>query len=90
MRSKLARRLAFGGSLEVASRLWRASGTDTSLRRDDEIVATGHLILDTPVSAGDPIAIGSSRGTVRDVQPMYGQQERRLVIDLGTPERVSG
>jgi hypothetical protein len=60
------------------------------LRRDDEIVATGHLILDTPVSAGDPIAIGSSRGTVRDVQPIYGQQERRLVIDLGTPERVSG
>jgi hypothetical protein len=56
------------------------------LRRDDEIVATGHLTLDAPVSAGDPIAIGSSRGTVRDVQPIYGQRERRLVIDLGTPE----
>lgn len=60
------------------------------LRRGDEIVATGHLTLDTPVSAGDPITIGSSRGTVRDVHAIYGQQERRLVIDLGTPERVRG
>jgi hypothetical protein len=60
------------------------------LRRGTEIVATGHLTLDAPVLAGDPITIGRSRGTVRDVQPMLGQQERRLVIDLGAPETLAG
>lgn len=60
------------------------------LRRGAEIVATGHLTLESPVSAGDPITIGRSRGTVRDVQPMLGVKERRLVIDLGSPEPVTG
>jgi len=57
------------------------------LRRGDEIVATGHITEDTRLEVGDSIALGSARGTVRDVGPTLRSGEVRLVVQLGPESR---
>jgi hypothetical protein len=52
------------------------------LRRGDEVVATGHLSLDQPLEIGEPIAIGEWRGIVRSIEPLLGDAEQRLVVQL--------
>jgi hypothetical protein len=52
------------------------------LRRPEEIVATGHLTLDTPLKVGDCVAIGESRGIVVAKEPLLGEPELRLVVEL--------
>jgi hypothetical protein len=52
------------------------------IRRGDEIVATGHLTREQPLEAGDRIVIGTSAGTVRSVEPVLGEREVRLVVQV--------
>jgi hypothetical protein len=56
------------------------------LRRGEEIVATGHLTRESSLEVGERIAIGRSEGIVRQIQPMLGETELRLVVQL-TPSR---
>jgi hypothetical protein len=52
------------------------------LRRGEEIVATGHLTRETRLEVGDRIAIGSSEGIVRSIEPTLGERELHLVVQL--------
>jgi hypothetical protein len=52
------------------------------LRHGDEMIATGHLTHEEPLKVGDRITIGSRTGIVRDVDPLLGEHELRLVLEL--------
>jgi hypothetical protein len=52
------------------------------LWRGDEVIATGHFNLELPLEVGERITIGSRAGTVRDVGPLLGERELRLVVQL--------
>ena len=56
------------------------------LRRGDEVIATGHLSSEQPLEVGERIAIGSSTGIVRDVEPLLGELELRLVVQITRDE----
>jgi hypothetical protein len=56
------------------------------LRRGDEVIATGHLNHDPPLEVGDRIAIGTRPGIVREVGPLLGERELRLVVQLTRDE----
>jgi hypothetical protein len=65
-----------------------AAGVDYryELRRGDEVVATGHLTSEQPLEVGDRVEIGGQPGIVRTVQPLLGEREVRLVVQL-VPDR---
>jgi hypothetical protein len=52
------------------------------LRRAEDIVATGHLSWEEPLEVGDSIAIGRRQGIIRTIEPLLGEQETRLVVQL--------
>lgn len=52
------------------------------LRRGDEVVATGHLSREEPLEVGDRVLVGSREGIVRTVEPLLGEHELRLVVQL--------
>jgi hypothetical protein len=52
------------------------------LRRGDQVVATGHLALDRPLEIGERVVIGSQPGIVRSIDPLLGERELRLVVQL--------
>ena len=52
------------------------------LRRGDELVATGHLSRHEPLQDGDRLAVGNHTGIVRSIEPLLGDNERHLVIQL--------
>jgi hypothetical protein len=52
------------------------------LRRGDEVVATGHLAREDPVEVGDRLEVGGREGIVRAVEPLLGERELRLVVQL--------
>jgi hypothetical protein len=52
------------------------------LRRGDEVIATGHLSSEQPFEVGGRITIGSRSGIVRSVEPLLGERELRLVVQL--------
>jgi hypothetical protein len=52
------------------------------LRRGDELVATGHLNNEQSLEVGDRIQIGGQAGVVRTVEPLLGEGEVRLVVQL--------
>lgn len=56
------------------------------LRRGDEVIATGHLSREQPLEVGKRITIGSRAGIVRDVEPLLGEHELRLVVQLTIDE----
>lgn len=56
------------------------------LRRGDEVVATGHLGREQPFEVGERITIGSQAGIVRSVEPLLGERELRLVVQLTRDE----
>lgn len=60
------------------------------LRRGDETVATGHLSVEEPLAVGDPLAIGNVEGIVRAVEPLLGEREFRLVVQLSRPSADQG
>ena len=52
------------------------------LRNGDEVVATGRLSTEEPLREGDEVAIGGRRGIVHAVEPLLGEREQRLVVQL--------
>ena len=52
------------------------------LRRGDELIATGHLSREHPFEIGARITIGGQTGIVRTVEPLLGERELRLVVQL--------
>jgi hypothetical protein len=52
------------------------------LRRGDEVVATGHLNYERPLGVGDRVEIGGQPGIVRTIEPLLGEREIRLVVQL--------
>jgi hypothetical protein len=52
------------------------------LRRSEEIVATGHLTRARPVEVGERVEIAGRVGIVRTVEPLLGERELHLVVQL--------
>jgi hypothetical protein len=52
------------------------------LRSGDEIVATGHVSHDQRFEVGEEVKIGVRTGTVSTVEPILGERELRLVVQL--------
>jgi hypothetical protein len=52
------------------------------LRRAEEVVATGHLTEEQALEIGDRIVIGGLLGIVRAIEPVLGEREFRLVVQL--------
>lgn len=52
------------------------------LRRGDELIATGHLSREQPLEIGERITIGGQAGIVRTIEPLLGERELRLVVQL--------
>jgi hypothetical protein len=52
------------------------------LRRGDEVIATGHLSREEPLDVGARISIGRQSGIVRLIEPLLGDRELRLVVQL--------
>ena len=52
------------------------------LRRGDEVVATGHLSHERALEVGERLLIGGHEGIVRTVEPLLGEWELRLVVQL--------
>lgn len=52
------------------------------LRRGDQVIATGHLSREVPLEVGERISIGSQSGIVRSIDPLLGEHELRLVVEL--------
>jgi hypothetical protein len=45
-------------------------------------VATGHLTEEQALEIGEPIVIGGLLGIVRAIEPVLGEREFRLVVQL--------
>ena len=52
------------------------------LRRGEDLLATGYLSREQPLEVGDEITIGSERGLVRTIEPVLGERELHLVVQL--------
>jgi hypothetical protein len=52
------------------------------LRRGEEVVATGHFSHEGPLEIGERVAIGRQNGIVRSIEPLLGERELRLVVQL--------
>jgi hypothetical protein len=52
------------------------------LRRGEEVLATGRLLREEPLEVGDRLEIGGRPGIVRTVEPVLGERELRLVVQL--------
>ena len=53
------------------------------LRRGEDVVSTGHLTQERALEVGERIRIGGVLGIVRAVEPLLGERELRLVVQLG-------
>jgi hypothetical protein len=52
------------------------------LRRGEKVVATGHLTEEQALEIGERIVIGGLLGIVRAIEPVPGEREFRLVVQL--------
>jgi hypothetical protein len=52
------------------------------LRRGEEVVATGHLVWERPLEVGERVVMGGREGIVRAIEPLLGELELRLVVQL--------
>jgi hypothetical protein len=52
------------------------------LRGGDEVVATGHLACEEPLEVGDRLEINGQTGVIRTIEPLLGERELRLVVQL--------
>jgi hypothetical protein len=52
------------------------------LRRGEEMLATGHLDRERPLEVGERIVIAGRPGIVRTIEPLLGEHELRLVVQL--------
>ena len=59
------------------------------LRRGEEVVSTGHLTREQPLEVGERLVIGGLPGIVRTIEPLLGERELRLVVQL-LPDGTDG
>ena len=52
------------------------------LRRGEDVLATGHLTQERALEVRERIEIGGEVGIVRAVEPLLGEREFRLVVQL--------
>ena len=52
------------------------------LRRGDEVIATGHLSRERPFEVGERVVVGGRPGIVRSIEPVFGEPEQRLKVQL--------
>jgi hypothetical protein len=52
------------------------------LRRDQDVIATGHISFEQPLQVGDRVMIGTSHGIVQSVTPTLQDQELQLIVQL--------
>jgi hypothetical protein len=52
------------------------------LRRDQDVVATGHISFEQPLQVGDRLTIGTSHGIVQTVTPTLQDRELQLIVQL--------
>jgi hypothetical protein len=52
------------------------------LRRGEEVVATGHLTREEQFAVGDWLEINGQPWIVRTIEPLLGEHELRLVVQL--------
>ena len=52
------------------------------LRRGDEVIATGHFSSERPLEVGERVDIGGQEGIVRTVEPLLGEPEQRLIVQV--------
>jgi hypothetical protein len=52
------------------------------LRRGEEVFATGHLAWERPLEVGEHVVIGGREGIVSAIEPLLGELELRLVVQL--------
>lgn len=52
------------------------------LRHAEAVVATGHFERADPLEVGDQVEIAGRTGIVRDIQPVLGEAEHRLLVQL--------
>jgi Mechanosensitive ion channel, beta-domain len=52
------------------------------LRRDQDVVATGHISFEQPLQVGDRVTIGTSQGIVQSVTPTLQDRELQLIVQL--------
>jgi len=52
------------------------------LRRDQEVIATGHISFEQPLLIGDRVTIGTSHGIVQTVTPTLQDRELQLIVQL--------
>jgi hypothetical protein len=52
------------------------------LRRGEEVISTGHLTHEQTLEVGERIEISGVLGIVRAVEPVLGEREYRLVVQL--------
>jgi hypothetical protein len=60
--------------------------TSASYAAATQIIATGHLNHDQPLTVGEPVAIVGHNGIVREIIPSVGRNPPRLIIQL-LPDR---
>ena len=56
------------------------------LRRGEELIATGHLSREMPLEVGQRVSVGGHAGIVSAVEPLLGEHELRLVVQLTRSE----
>jgi hypothetical protein len=56
------------------------------LRRGEEVLATGHLSREQLLEVGERLVIGGRPGIVRSIEPLLGERELRLVVQLWREE----
>jgi hypothetical protein len=52
------------------------------LRGGDELVATGHLSREQPLQVGDRLEVSGQPAIVRTIEPLLGEAELPLVLQL--------
>ena len=52
------------------------------LRRGDDVIATGHLSGEEPLEVGQRVVLGGREGIVRSIDPLPGESELRVVVQL--------
>ena len=52
------------------------------LRRSDELIATGHMNSERCFVVGERVEIGGHSGIARSTEPLLGERELRLVVQL--------
>jgi hypothetical protein len=57
------------------------------LRHQQKTLATGHLTGEKRLQIGDRNEIGGSFGIVREIQPLLGEHELRLLVERVTSQQ---